>query len=296
MSVRVSGSKRGVVAVSASNISGMSPVGRKNVELNSGVLFTNPRAKPIDPAKGQTCLLGKGSRAVVQLNTFLPSKLAVGKRLGNDPYEDPSPWLTLMAGDLPRAEQHEVTGLWDMPMGILVNEYEGEQELKYVFSWYFEGRSAMYPYGHRYQRLFDGAPAVAEHFMDEFERLLSSTKAWHDGLLSLTAKKGFPDWFGDLIVNSAYTLSSITWLDDAGRFCMYEAPQSCPCMGTIAALCHEGGSLPVLAYYPELERSFIEMLAGYMREDGYVPHDLGVNSMDDPSSGYEFSGWTVSGG
>lgn len=92
------------------------------------------------------------------------------------------------------------------------------------------------------------------------------------------------EWLRDAIINSSYILSSNTWLDEKGRFAIYEAPQNCPYLGTIGT-CYEFGSLPVILMFPELEKSFLKLLISYVRNDGYVPHDLGFHSLDSPIDG-----------
>ncbi len=56
-------------------------------------------------------------------------------------------------------------------------------------------------------------------------------------------------------------------------------------LGAIAGFCHEGGSLPLLVMFPELEKTFLGLLASAARPDGYIPHDLGIHSFDHATDG-----------
>jgi non-lysosomal glucosylceramidase len=288
LSVKVKGSKRGLIAISASNVVGFgisphyNPVGRINERLRNGVRFMNRRATDLDPGKGETALVSTSPAIVIaQYNLNARPRLAIGERNWKGAYEDREPWTSLIDGEKPREDVHEVTGMWDDPAGLVGSEYGKGEEVRFVFSWYFTGRHSLYPYGHYYHNHFRNSVEVANYFLEEFDRLRRQSREWHDSLIP----RDLPEWLRDAIVNSTYVLSSGTWLDEKGRFSIYEAPEVCPCVGTIAGLCYEGGSLPILKMFPELERKFLELLTEAMRSDGYVPHDLGVHSLDNPTDG-----------
>lgn len=279
--VRVSGSGRGLVAVSFPNLVGSSPVGRIDERVEGGVRFRNLRLLDFDPRKGEVSLLtdAKGARVVVQYNINLKPEIVLRSSSLKEAHESGEPWLSLMKGDEPEGDVHEVTGLWDDPAGMLILPYEEGAEARFVVSWYATGRWIQHPYGFYYHRRFSSSLEVGEYFLREFDRLRRGSLALHD------IKANLPDWLKDAIINSAYILSASTILDERGRFGIYEAPEVCPCVGTIAALCYEGGSLPLVMHFPELEKEFLRLLANSMRDDGYVPHDLGLHSLDLPIDG-----------
>jgi uncharacterized protein (DUF608 family) len=163
---------------------------------------------------------------------------------------------------------------------VISNFKEGEP-VKYAFSWYFTGKWALFPYGHYYHTRWHGAEEIANHILREYERLRSESKAWHESMV----KKDLPEWLRDAIINSTYTLTSAAWLDEKGRFALIEATKNDPMLGTIGGLCYDSGSLPVLKMFPQLEKTFLRLLAKSARPNGYIPHDLGIFSFDHPTDG-----------
>jgi len=284
ISVRVKGSKSGIIAVSVSNIAGTNMIGRTNESIEDGIKFVNPRSNDYDGAKGELALIADSpSQKIVQYNLNVSPGVAISERVWKYIFENDQPWLSIAKGEnLPADDPHEVLGQWDDPAGVVICRYDRErQEAKYVFSWYFTGRWVLYPYGHYYHNKFKGAEEVARHLLSNYDRLREQSRAWHKTLI----KNDLPDWLKDAIVNSTYTLFASTWLDEKGRFAIFEATKNDPMLGTIAGFCHEGGSLPYLVMFPELERTFLGLLAKAARPDGYIPHDLGLNSFDHATDG-----------
>jgi len=276
LKLRIKGSN-GIVAVSFPNIVGSINIGRVNERAKEGVVHKNVKANNYDPAKGNTALISDHADYVItQYN--LKRKPSESPNFWISPYENDEPWLKLENGEMPRDDPHEVTGYRDDPASIIISNYRDREEIKYVFAWYFTGKHVYYPYGHYYENFFRDSLEVARYFMENFDFLREKTKKeFHDYIK-------VEGWLKDAIINSAYILSSSTILDEKGRFGIYEAPQSFPFVGTIGT-CYEFGSLPVILFYPELEKSFLTLLRSYIREDGYVPHDLGYSSLDSPSDG-----------
>ncbi len=132
---------------------------------------------------------------------------------------------------------------------------------------------------------FKGALDVAKYFLEEFNELRKKTEDWQLSVKSALSKKCLDSWVSDAVLNSAYVLSSSSWLDEIRRFSLLEAPEKTPLQGKLAGPCYKAGSLPVALMFCELDRSYLELMANSMMKDGYVPHDLGVLSMDDPTDG-----------
>ena len=284
ISVKVKGSKSGIVAVSVSNIAGTNLIGRYNEAVGGGMKFVNPRSNNYDGARGELCLLAERSlKKLVQYNLNVPPGVAISQRVWKQVFENDQPWLSIAKGsDLPSDNPHEVLGQWDDPAGAILCKYEREgEEMRWIFSWYFTGRWTLYPYGHYYHNHFQGAEEVARYFLGNYDRLREQSRAWHKTLI----KDDLPDWLKDAIINSTYTLFASTWLDERGRFAIIEATKNDPMLGTIAGFCHEGGSLPLLVMFPELEKTFLGLLANAARPDGYIPHDLGLHSFDHATDG-----------
>jgi uncharacterized protein (DUF608 family) len=258
MSIKVDGGGGGRVAVAVSNIAGTLSTGRVNRPIDGGVKFMNPRSNDFDPTRGELCLVASDlSERYVQYNLNGKAEVALPEKKGKHAYESERPWTSLIRGDKSLDDPHEVIGQWDNPGGLVVSDYREGEELRFVFSWYFTGRGALYPYGHYYHTKFTGAEQVARYMLTDFDRLRRQSREWHESLI----RKDLPEWLRDAIVNSAYVLSSSSWLDERGRFAMYEATTNAQQLGAIASFCSEVGSLPVLKMFPELERQFIQTLA-----------------------------------
>ena len=286
ISVRVKGSSRGRVAVSMYNMAGTNLIGRINKKVTNGVLFQNPRTNEYDHAKGELCLVGDNpSRVITQYNINVRPGVAISERVWKYVYESGEPWLSMSKGGnaLPNDDDaHEILGQWDDPAGLVVCNYSEDREARFAFSWYYTGRWAYYPYGHYYHNNFKNAEEVARYLLKNFDRLRVESRAWHKTLIK---DDDFPEWLKDAIINTTYSLFSSSWLDEKGRFALIEATINDPMLGTIAGFCHEGGSMPVLLMFPELEKKFLQLLAEASRPDGYIPHDLGIFSFDHATDG-----------
>ena len=280
MSVSVDGASDGIIAVSASNITGANEIGRKNESINSGVKFLNPRSNDYDGAKGEVCLLAEDMlETCAQYNLNVRPGVATAEKHWKYTYESDEPWLSIINGESLNDDPHQVLGQWDDPAGVVVSKYTPGKDMKFVFSWYFTGRWVFYPYGHYYHTKFGSAEDVGRYMLREFDRLRIQSRAWHDTLIH----KDLPEWLRDAIINSTNILSASSWFDEKGRFSMIEATKNDRQVGSITGLLHEAGSLPILKMFPELEKKFVEQIATNVREDGYVLHDFGILSFDHPT-------------
>ncbi len=281
LSVKVGGSKSGLVAISAGNIVGVSKIGRYNEELRNGIRMRNAKANDLDPYNGEVVLVAERPKAVVRQYNFhvsrgLEKTLRLRRLIENE-----KPWRDLMEGRMPESDAGESAGGYYLPAGMVVSEYEEGEEVKFVLAWYFNKPWVYYPYKHYYSNFFPNAEEVADYFLENFEELRAGTRRWQEELVD----PALPEWLRDAIINSTYILSSSTWLDERGRFGIFEGTQVGPMLSTIGGVCYEAGSLPAVLMFPELEKSTILQFAAAMREDGYVPHDLGIYSLDAPSDG-----------
>lgn len=286
ISIKVTGSKSGTIALSVSNIAGTNVIGRENQPVARGIKFVNPLCNDYDGAKGELCLIARNpSMKIVQYNLDVSPGVAMSQRVSISKYifENEQPWLAIARGeDLPQDNPHPALGQWDDPAGVVLCRYEHEgEEGRYVLSWYFTGKHVLYPYGHYYHNRFNDAQEVCRYFLSNYNSLRDQSLAWHETYV----KKDLPEWLRDAIINTTYTLVSATWLDEKGRFAMFEATQNDPAVGTIAGLCYEGGSIPIVTMYPDLEKCFIRQFANAARADGYIPHDLGLHSLDHSTDG-----------
>ncbi len=282
LAIRVKGANA-LAAVSMPNVVGNNMIGRVNRGVGNGIMFLNNKAVETDPARGNMTLLADGSKfTVVQYNINAKPEYALKAKTWKGTFENPEPWVSIDSGKVPSGEEpHESSGLWDDPAGLVAVEVPSGGEARFAVSWFFNGRWFLYNYDHYYENFFRDSLEVARYILDEYGRLRSSTLDWQERLID----PSLPDWLRDAVINSTYILSTSTWLTKDGRFTIYEAPEACPCQGTLAALCYEAGSLPIVLLFPELERSFLRLYANAIRPDGYVPHSLGIHSIDHVEDG-----------
>ena len=267
-----------LVAFSIPNVVGSSGIGRVNESVKGGVRFRNIRANQYDPFNGELTLITSNPRQVITQYNLINIKETI--RL-NKLIENEEPLLALINDEAYESDQGEAMGEAYRPAALVASETVNG-EARFVLAWFFNNPWLHYPYRHYYANHYSSSLEVAGYLLDDFNRLRASTLDWQDSLIDPT----LPDWLKDAIINSTYILSSSTWLTNNSRFSIFEAPENGPMLGTIAGACYETGSLPILLMFPELEKSFLRQLTNAVRDDGYVPHDLGTYySMDAPSDG-----------
>jgi uncharacterized protein (DUF608 family) len=259
---------KGIIAISIANLVGSFLIGRKNVPIKNGFKMVNVKSNDYDPAKGDMSFICDSGKVIHQYNINLPPQEVLKNGWVKELYESPEPWLRLIDGNL-FPQSKEASGMWDDFAGMVISQ----DEVKCVLSWYFNNPTYSFPYTHYYSNFFKDSEEVARYFLEKFDELEKKTIR-------------FPDRpFGEILSNSAYILSSSTWLTKDSRFGIMEAPEALPLLNTIGGLTYDAGSLPVLYLFPELERKVIEMFLKAIREDGYVPHDLGYLTFEAPSDG-----------
>jgi uncharacterized protein (DUF608 family) len=281
ISIKVKGSSSGTVAVSISNICGINKIGRYNERVKGGIRTKNSRSNEYDPYNGEMSLISLSPGKIItqynfHVNRGLEKTLNLHRLIENE-----APWDALLNDKDYPSDDGESQGSYYLPAGLISNRYDKGEELKFVLSWYFNKPWVYYPYRHYYANYFSSSLEVANYFLDNFDILRKKTFEWQENLID----PSLPEWLKDAVINSTYILSSSTWLDEKGRFSIYEAPEIGPMLGTIGGVVYETGSLPIILMFPELEKSFLKMISLSIREDGYVPHDLGTYSLDSPSDG-----------
>ena len=275
--IRVKGTDA-LVAVSMPNITGSSAIGRVNEGVQGGVRFRNIKANQYDPFNGELALITSNpARVITQYNLInIKETIRLNKFIENE-----EALLALINGEEYEGDVGEAMGEAYRPAALVASEVAGG-EARFALAWFFNNPWLHYPYRHYYANYYSSSLEVAQYLLGNFSRLRASTLDWQSSLIDPT----LPDWLKDAIANSTYILSSSTWLTSDGRFSIFEAPEHGPMLGTIGGACYETGSLPVVLMFPELEKSYLRQLTNAIRDDGYVPHDLGTYySMDAPSDG-----------
>jgi len=282
----VSGSSEGLIAVSITNLVGSSPIGRINRKISNGVFFENKRASSVDPRQGNMSLIANNPSIIIpQFNSLDKPRRALLSRATVNDVENIEPWISIARNKDYNGDIHELSGFWEQATGIIVSRYVGGEPVRFVFSWFFNNKWVYYPYGHYYANHFRDSIEAANHLLNNFEQLKTKTMEWQTEVESEMKAMKLPKWLIDAVVNSAYILSSSTWLTDDYRFGILEAATRFQLLNTIGGFTYEVGSLPIIYLFPNLEKLFLEMEISKLRSDGYVPHDLGLYSLDSPSDG-----------
>lgn len=183
-------------------------------------------------------------------------------------------------GTLPNIEISEPVPCQSFELGsslaIKIKIKAGQSKtIPVIFNWFFHKTYA----GNFYETKFKNVSAVSKYSLTNRNVLYKKTNAFSKKILALD----LPYWLKEAMLNNLYPLiSSSLYLKDK-RFSLYEAPKTCPLMGTLDVRFY--GSLPILFFFQELELNELMQFARAQRPDGYIPHDLGSDNLDTPSNG-----------
>lgn len=161
--------------------------------------------------------------------------------------------------------------------------------VRFVFAWHSphwrdSGREA---HVNQYSMRYGNAAAVAADALARYDKLLDAILAWQRAIYSTD----LPNWLRDGLVQSLYSLSKNTvwiartrkdeWWDEIGWFTHNESHTGCPITETM--VCRMHGHLPIMFFYPELERTSLEAFRHFQILDGEIPFSYGMeSSMRDP--------------
>ncbi|MCY3944924.1 MAG: GH116 family glycosyl hydrolase [Anaerolineaceae bacterium] len=165
----------------------------------------------------------------------------------------------------------------------------GSARVRFVFAWHspYWRDSGREPHYNQYSQRYEGAAAAADDALERFDALLNSVLAWQRPVYAA----GLPAWLRDGLVQSLYSLSKNTvwiaktrkdeWWDEIGWFTHNESHTGCPITETM--VCRMHGHLPILFFFPELERTSLEAFRHFQIADGEVPFSYGMDTaMRDP--------------
>jgi len=276
-------SKRNVtlsVAMGLENIVGSSPIGRVNRSFrrisSHGIIFTSSKAKPEDPAFGDMALATAPTET-----TILGEYVCTRNR-----EEVLEPWNEfLKTGKIPDfSPEDEVASLTENFGGILcvrkTLKSESEVKIPFVLSWHFAGKSYEYPFGRYYENFFNSSLEVAEYVLERLVVLRRRTLQLNKMIMS----SSLPPWLKEALLNSLHVLVSNTWLTREGLLLFYEHPEYCPMVESLDARFYYSNALAL--FYPELELKTLKHIARYQSIDGWIPHNLGLNSLNMPNRGF----------
>lgn len=121
--------------------------------------------------------------------------------------------------------------------------------------------------GHYYSKRFKTVEPVAAYGWKEHDRLLSRSREWLDAFYATS----LPRWLLDAVNAQFTSFIKASWLDRKGRFAIWEGLGCCGLQTTDVSYY---ASCMVLALFPELERSQLDLTRRESSRDDKIPHSL----------------------
>jgi len=168
-----------------------------------------------------------------------------------------------------------VTKSWS---GVDDYDDEGRHRLHWVGS---EWAGDVHYFTHMYAARYGSAVDVARRMAVEHEALLGRILAWQEVVYG---EEALPVWLRDSLVNNLCLIPEDSYWGQArpplgdsvfpgGGFAMNESPRGCPQISCIP--CDWYGNLPIVFFFPELNRANLQLFKDYQKEDGEVPFAIG---------------------
>jgi len=253
----------------------------------AGVIFLKDRPDPLDQREGTIAL---AARHTADTDTFICDSSPYVKKCFRD----------LAADDLIVAGWEQFAQSGSLPDGLGPQRLEGEfgewmgaiaqrqrhsllpgasAQWDFVYAWHMPN----HPNGHQYENKYADAWTVVADAFARFDELYQGTVSWQNSITRHASVPALPEWLMDALINNLYPIVSGSWWVRDGRFALLECPTHHPLLGTLDV--HYYGSMPLALLFPDLEKSTMRQFAHYQLADGYIPHDLGRNRLDCPSTG-----------
>lgn len=144
---------------------------------------------------------------------------------------------------------------------------QGETNALFTVSWFFPNHISPTGerLGHMYENWFADASEVNGYLRKNFdafrERTLLLPRIIYDSSLD--------DVYGDAVTSQLSTLTKCTWWTKSGHFGVWEG---LGCCGFHTTDITYQGSFPIIAMFPDLQKTQMLHGAGFQREDGRVHH------------------------
>jgi uncharacterized protein (DUF608 family) len=164
------------------------------------------------------------------------------------------------------------------PLGVLALKGRlkprGRHTLTLLLTWHFPNfRECDYGprqiagrvIGHAYATRFADASDVARAAAEALPRLRAGT----DAFSATMARSSLSAWQRDAVTSQLTTLRTSSWWDASDRFAIWEGLGLCGLQTVDVA---HYGSEPVLALFPDRERSSLELTLANFQGPGHVPH------------------------
>jgi uncharacterized protein (DUF608 family) len=163
------------------------------------------------------------------------------------------------------------------------------QRVRFVFAWYvpYWRDSGSEAHVHRYAQRYRDAQDVAQTAWQQFDVLTSAVIRWQ----TLIYAQPWDPWLCDAVIQSLYSFAKNSiwiartrrdeWWDADGWFVHNESHTGCPITETV--VCRMHGNVPIVLFFPDLERSTLAAFRHFQISDGEIPFTFGMGtSMREP--------------
>ena len=183
-------------------------------------------------------------------------------------------------GELPNGNfEKEAEGEGDEWMAAIALKFklkpQEEKEASFYYTWFMPNHYL----GHMYENWFKNSWDVAVYVKKNKKALLSKTKEWQKTIEDAPLET----WIKDGLINYFSVVTSASWWTKDNQFVMYENPVKWPLMDSLDVRYY--GTMPLVMFFPELEKNTMLLFKKFQKKDGRIPHDLGKSQIGCPSGG-----------
>ncbi|MDI6784072.1 MAG: GH116 family glycosyl-hydrolase [bacterium] len=163
--------------------------------------------------------------------------------------------------------------------------------IDFVFCWYMPHhitKKDNRDNGHYYQTQFADIKSIAEYAYTHRQEFLEKTKEWQD----LVLDSNLPFWLKLKLINSVFPMVTNTIYTKDGQFAVQESPIDMG--GALGTMDQRMASHAFMTmFYPELDKSELELFAKCQQPDGRITHfDGNIHEIiGDPNVGYGITDW-----
>jgi uncharacterized protein (DUF608 family) len=147
-----------------------------------------------------------------------------------------------------------------------------EREFQFTLAWHFPFHYAANEtlIGHMYENWYADAGVVCRSLVDRRDEIAPIARRFADTLYQTDVDEAYPNaWSGQL-----GTLIKCSWWNKNGRFGIWEGLRCC---GFHTMDISYQGSFSLLALFPELEKTQMDLSSLFQRDDGRIPHLLAID-------------------
>jgi len=155
------------------------------------------------------------------------------------------------------------------------------KQIRFVISWYFPYHYSCFGQilGHMYENWFKSAPDVNNYLVENHDNFTARTNQFIDNMYATNLGNNLANsWSGQLS-----TLIKSSWWLKNGRFAVWEG---LGCCGLHTTDITYQGSPAIIALFPDLQLSQMEMGVAFQKEDGRV-HHMFIQDLSHVDNGFD---------